>query len=235
MMPPNNSLPNAVSSTPLPPPTSPPSTPAGLQPHIYTAQDLIENPLISNTLTTFINIGYQSPAVYPPTHWRDIGDRFKTPTAIHEALGPRGLIAVIFNGDGEKSEPVACACASPWKGDLYPAEADGTKLEAPQEIGWEIKAVVTKEGWNKMGLAGRCVEMLTKEIARREYDVKVRLWIHMVDEVNGEYWRRRGYKEVRRSQVAAGTGNWGSRFGFQLVVMVKDVDINEISGSVGIP
>jgi hypothetical protein len=172
----------------------------------------------------FVNVGYTDPAIYQPTQWTEVEDRFKTAQALYDALGLQGLVAVVFTGKDE-AEPVACACTSPWKGDLYPTELNVMDSGAPQEVGWEFKGVVTKSGWNKMGLVGRCIDVLTKEIARRQNEASIRLWIHTVEEVNGEYWRRRGFEEVRRHQMPA--GHWYSRSGFQLVVMFKDVDLKE--------
>lgn len=99
---------------------------------------------------------------------------------------------------------------------------DGVVAENEIDAGWEIKAVTTKRGWYKMGLVGRCIGAMSEELLRQAGG-KVKLWLHAVEEVNGEYWRRRGWKEVRRFTRPAGF--WDSKKGFQLVVMVKEVSV----------
>lgn len=157
-----------------------------------------------------------------------MSDRFSSPTAIHDTLGADGIFAVTYADD----LPVACASVSRWNGDM-----EGRGEEAGEE-GWEIKTVTTRMGWMKKGLAGRCIAELTEELVRQERERgrngngegeedgrrKLRLWIHVVDELNWEYWRRRGWEYVRGYERPA--GEMGSKHGFRLLVAFKEVDID---------
>ena len=77
-----------------------------------------------------------------------------------------------------------------------------------------------------MGLARKCVDVLIEGVGKKEFDDgegTIKLWCQAVDEVNGNYWRRRGWVDVRSYPRPAGI--WGSKFGFRLAVLVKDVKI----------
>lgn len=51
---------------------------------------------------------------------------------------------------------------------------------------------------------------------------KVTLWILAAECINGVYWRKRGYKEVRRR--TEGKGVWGCRTEFDMVVFKREVE-----------
>jgi hypothetical protein len=214
--------PDALHNPSLPLRTPLPSSTFTLQARIYSFHALVSNPTLSSTILDLVNAGFMDTTVYIPSLWTSpLPARFKTLSDLYETIGPKGHLAVIHN----KDEVVACAIASPWKGDLFPDEqCEKVDTDGPEEVGWEIKAVTTKKGFNKLGLAGRCIDGLKKEIARVENVERVRLWVHTVNEVNGEYWRRRGWREVRRTKMPIGL--WGSVFGFWLVVMYMDIDVD---------
>jgi hypothetical protein len=209
------------------PQTRPPPNQASvnLRTNVYNIAHLRANPLLAARITTFVNVGYRNKAVYAPAYWTDDGtDRFQTPDAIYDAIGPNGLFAVVYNEKPVDDELVACASITSWIGDL------GGEETGKDDGGWEIKAVVTKVGWNKMGLAGRCIQMLTEETIKLEREAlenkgerTLKIWIQAVESVNGEYWRRRGWKFVRAYEMPVGL--WGSRFGFTLIVLLKEVDL----------
>jgi GNAT superfamily N-acetyltransferase len=204
-------------------------------PQIYTADDLRSNNDLTVSIIALENAGYSNRQIYPESRWGKIPDRFETLEALFTSLGPQGFVVAVFaSGENEEDEDrgrqlVACACASPWKGDLRLGSSsekgndDEVAREAAKERGWEIKGVATHAAWLRKGLAGRCIAAIETEVARQEDEGKIRLWIHMVEEVNGEYWRRRGFTEVRRSKTAPGV--FGAKFGVELVVMFKDVDV----------
>lgn len=115
---------------------------------------------------------------------------------------------------------IACACAVPWKG--------GWRKEgAGKEEGWEIKAVAVHEGERYLhrGLAVKCMKALEKDLvekAKVQQWTCVTLWLLVAECINGVYWRKRGYQEVRRS--TEGDGTWGCKTSFEMVVYRKDVE-----------
>ncbi|KAK7190361.1 uncharacterized protein CC84DRAFT_1167530 [Paraphaeosphaeria sporulosa] len=224
-------MPSNIPATPAPPKVegsnrsaSPDrkSSPPIVQTHLHRASDILKDNALAHTLTTFINEGYATSSLYPSTRWDHQPVRFHTPTDIHDMLGTDGMIAAIYHisREGGQTEPVAVASISRWHGDM-----DG--VGAQDEDGWEIKAVTTKSGWGKMGLVGRCIETITQDLIAQEQshgEEKVKLWLHAVEEVNGDYWRRRGWNDVRGFNRPE--GYWGSKFGFRLSVLLKEVDVH---------
>ncbi|KAF2024516.1 hypothetical protein EK21DRAFT_94039 [Setomelanomma holmii] len=135
----------------------------------------------------------------------------------------------------EQGKVIACAAAVPWKG--------GWKKEgAETEDGWEIKAVCIDGDvrYLKKGLAVQVMKALEDELVVRVKEQRssrftngvkngsvdgkgsVTLWILTAECINGAYWRRRGYREIRRSRE--GDGTWGCKTSFDLVVFSKDVE-----------
>lgn len=132
---------------------------------------------------------------------------------------------------------IACAAAVPWKGGW-------AKEGAGKEEGWEIKAVAVHEDpkYLHRGLAVKAMGALEEYLVEkaktlrrdRSFDEKrvehkrsIALWLLVAECINGVYWRKRGYKEVRRSTESEGT--WGCKTSFELVVYRKDVefDVND--------
>jgi hypothetical protein len=196
-----------------------------LQTRLHRAPAILEDKALAETLTNFINEGYGTSSIYPATHWDYQPIRFHTPTEIHEMVGTDGLIAAVYQtqADGDQTDPVAAASITRWHGDM-----DGTGGQ--DEDGWEIKAVTTKSGWAKMGLVGWCIEAMTQDLITQEKEKgdngerKLKLWLHAVEEVNGDYWRRRGWRDVRG--FSRPVGYWGSKFGFRLAVLIKEIDVD---------
>ena len=114
--------------------------------------------------------------------------------------------------------------------------AKSSRLSLNDET-FDMLLMTTKEDWMKQGLQGRCISALTEELVVREREQqrsehriknekqKFLLWVHCVEEINGEYWRRRGWVEIRKFGREAGT--WGSSRPFSLLVMIKEIDIHE--------
>ncbi|KAH7093441.1 hypothetical protein FB567DRAFT_515348 [Paraphoma chrysanthemicola] len=132
-----------------------------------------------------------------------------------------------------REKVIACAAALPWKGG-WNKEGAGT------EVGWEIKAVCVAgdKKYLKKGLAVQVMQALEDELvrnakaqwrasAKREMSAEdarrgsVALWILAAECLNGAYWRKRGYEELRRS--TEGSGTWGCKTSFELVVFRKEV------------
>ncbi|KAF2006395.1 hypothetical protein P154DRAFT_559460 [Amniculicola lignicola CBS 123094] len=198
--------PSTVQTTTLSPPLDFKAT-------LHHASEILADPELAARLTSFVNITYK---YFPPsilTRWDMSEDRLEDPSSIHSLLGPTGLFAVVYNPQGE-GEPLACASTSAWHGDL-----EGHILES--ESGWEIKTVGVRQGWRKRGLAELCIEGLTGHLLGVEGG-RVTLWVHMVEDLNGVYWRKKGFMDVRGYDKPAGI--WGSYFGYRLTVLTKVVE-----------
>lgn len=217
------------SGTTDPTPTPTPFSPQSLQTFIYTANQLRANPTLAATIHSLANSGFRNSNIYRETDWGERSDRFETLEHMHETIGADGWFAVVWNteivpkgnegldvknGEAGRVEAsaggkvaVACASLSRWKGDYGPQNL------GREDGGWEIIAVVTKVGWSKLGLAGRCIQALTEEVVKFEQAQlmgqgrRLKLWVQAVEQVNGEYWRRRGWKFVRSYELPAGL--WG--------------------------
>ncbi|KAF2832728.1 hypothetical protein CC86DRAFT_366430 [Ophiobolus disseminans] len=138
-----------------------------------------------------------------------------------------------------KGKVIATAAAVPWKGGWH---SEG----ALTETGFEIKAVAVdgNEKYLHRGLAVQVMSALGDELVRQAQLEKLEkqmkegeqenleeergvsgslsLWILAAECINGEYWKKRGYKEVRRS--TKGDLTWGCRTCFELVVFRRDVE-----------
>jgi GNAT superfamily N-acetyltransferase len=186
-----------------------------LQPRLHTASAIRSDPALAHTITTFVNEGYRYKS---NQNWHpDPSPRFPNPDSIHSELGDDGLFAVIYDPRNE-TRPIACAAMTRWHGDLEGYVAAG-------ERGWEIKTVTTQVDWMRRGLAGRCVGALAERAVEDEdcgSERKVQIWVQAVEELNGAYWRKKGWVEVRAYQKPV--GHWGSKLGYRLLVMLQEFE-----------
>ena len=190
--------------------------------------------------------------------WNNDTLRFPTEDAFHAMLTPDSKLAVFFDldepypseGFSERTSSsgtssfhgkkvIACAAAVPWKGGWR-------KEHAATETGWEMKAVCVdgNEQYLRKGLAVQLLESLeralitnAREVLRRggvvEGKRELDLWILAAECINGKYWRKKGYVELRRCKEGAGV--WSCRTEFEIVVLRKvvefDVSARESSGA----
>jgi hypothetical protein len=98
------------------------------------------------------------------------------------------------------------------------------------EEGWEIKAVAVDgdDKYLRKGLSMRLLACLEERLVartRKEDPTKTELtlWILLAECINGVYWRKKGYREVRRT--TCGDGAWGCLTSFEMVVLRRDVSI----------
>ncbi|KAF1945521.1 hypothetical protein EJ02DRAFT_431606 [Clathrospora elynae] len=198
---------------------------AHLQPRIHQASEFLSNPTLEQTIRHFVNEGYRYIAPKNRLRWEsvNVGNRLPDSNSIPRQLGDRGFFAVIYDPDDDAT-PVACAATTPWKGDL-----EGYAASGEEEKGWEIKIVTTRVEWMKGGLAGRCVDAIIDELVRLEGEdgdrlgQKLKVWIHTVECVNGAFWKKRGWQDVRGYEKPV--GDWGSKEGYRLLVLLKEVII----------
>lgn len=215
-------------------------------PVLFTPSELSSQPALVDEIVDLVNDAFLRSKLPDPEKWDTTVDRrFPTRESYLEMFGEEDIVAVIFDGaadgtdtvsaDGSTFESarkvVAVAGAIPWQGG-WKKEGAGT------EEGWEIKAVAVHGDakYLRRGLAMRLydsIEQFIVEVERRKTREKmdrvqvgaeagsVTLWIMTADCINGVYWRKKGYKEVRRDTY--GVGIWGCLTSFDLVVLKRDV------------
>jgi hypothetical protein len=196
-----------------------------LREHLYHAKDVASDPTLAATLTAFVNKGFMAQSTNPHAIkiWQDFSSgRFKSPNEINEMLGSDGILAVIY----DDQTPIAVAGGVPWK-------QGSQELALEGEEGYEIKTVTVDPTVVKKGLATRCMGVVIKkliEIERKKRDEsgtiedgKLMLFIQSAESVNGDYWRGRGYRDMRKYEMPAGF--WTARTPFTMLVQAKEVDL----------
>jgi hypothetical protein len=194
---------------------------------IHYAPDVRADSNLAASLTAFINDGYRYMSPANKERWnRGRDERLASPESIHQALGEDGLIAAVYNAEAQ--EPVACAATKRWLHDLEGFSEEG-------EEGWEIKMVTTNIDWMKRGLAGQCVDALIDDLARQESVRRgkdtatsqgpLNIWIQAVECLNGAFWLKKGGRLMRSYDKPI--GHWGSKYGYRLLVLLREIDIGE--------
>lgn len=224
------------------------TTPLLSPPTLFSLAELRANRDLVASIISLANDAFLRPKKLDPVKWDSTGLRFPTIDSYLEMLDGKSVVALIFDDtttndyadlnkstndsavDGRRAERkvIACAAAVPWQGGW-------TKEGAGTEDGWEIKAVCV-DGEAKYLRRGLAVQLLAgleqhpvklqlREqvggIEKQPSQGKLSLWILAAECLNGVYWRKRGYQEVRRSTQGAGV--WGCQTSFEIVVLRKDV------------
>lgn len=221
-------------------------------PKLFTTSELKADPRITESITSLANDAFLRPKRAEPEKWNITVLRFPTLESYFAMLDEDSIIALIFddaedlgqethavsetqnNGNRKYPSPkvVACAAAVPWRGGMA-REGAGT------ESGWEIKAVCVDgdEKYLRQGLTIKLLASLEEHLIHRAKSqgqlVEVgatgsnvggilTLWILAAECLNGVYWRKRGFVEVRRSWET--NGGWGSKADFEIVVFKKEVE-----------
>lgn len=194
---------------------------------IHHASVIRADPALAASLTAFINEGYRYMSPANRERWEpDLSDRLPSDDSIHQALGDDGLLAVVYEPNTQT--PIACAATKRWESDLEGYAEEG-------ESGWEIKMVTTHIEWMKRGLAGQCVDKLIDELARQEQSrpkdgtgmvhEPLYIWIQAVECLNGPFWLKKGGALVRSYDKP--TGHWGSKCGYRLLVLLREIDVED--------
>jgi hypothetical protein len=205
-------------------------------PTLFTSSDLQSHPALVTRITNLINDAFTRSKLSDPEKWgKTPRKRFLNNDQYFEMLSPTGIVAVIFdrssgvtegqesNSDSTTGKVVAVAAVVPWQGGWL-------KEGAGVEEGWEVKAVAVDGDakYLRKGLFIRLSAALEERLMKQSLleDAKrtrLTLWILLAECINGVYWRKRGYHEVRRA--VCGEGTWGCLTCFEMVVLKKDVEI----------
>jgi hypothetical protein len=195
------------------------------RPRIHYCADIYADPTLEQRVRNFANEGYLFIAPKDASRWDpDDSPRLPTSESIRNELGDRGFFAVLYDPNDD-TKPIACAASTPWKCDL---EGGGRG-----DKGWEIKIVTSGAGWMRGGNAGRCVKAIIDELVEQEQkkdsttERKIKVWVQTVACVNGAYWTKKGWKEVRSYDKPK--GHWGSKLGYQLLVLLQEFEVTNYS------
>jgi GNAT superfamily N-acetyltransferase len=224
-------------------------TPNLSPPTLFTPSELKSNPTLSKSITQLVNDAFHRSMQTDPVKWSNESSRFTNEDGLHLLLSGAGsVIALIFDeaasagvnekdtiDGGQHRKIVACAAAVPWKGGWAKEGAD-------TETGWEIK-IVCVDGhpeYHHRGLAVQLLNFLEKYLVARERtrlqkegrqgEGVLGLWILAAECLNGVYWRKRGFHEVRNK--VEGPGVWSCKTSFDMVVLRKDVRFDVDADSV---
>lgn len=197
------------------------ASPSAAQPQIHRIFTLLSNPTLAQTIRAFADEGYHYIAPKDAPRWDipDTIDRLPTLDSLH-ALSNGGFFAVIYNpNDGVT--PIACAATAPWTGGF-----EGYTSIDELERAWEIKIVTTRVGWMGQVHAGKCVDAIIEELGRveRKTGGTEALGKQAVECLNGAYWKKKGWLQVRASEHPAGL--WGSREGYRLLVLLREFEVS---------
>lgn len=208
-------------------------------PVLYRPSDLESSPALVTQIIDLINDAFTRSKLSDPVKWgKAPKKRFPENNAYFEMLGQTGVVGVIFDRDAktqgaEKAcKVVAVAAAVPWQGGR---EKEGAGVED----GWEIKAVAVDGSAQYLhrGLAVQLYTFLEQHLVLhtskagisttgRQLNEKdqLTLWILAAECINGVYWRKRGYREVRKNTYYAPT--WDCETSFEMIVLRKDVPLD---------
>jgi hypothetical protein len=196
---------------------------------IYTSKDLSTLPETLDDLFRIINLSF--------TQHRDHFEtpRFTNAEEFLELLGPDGICAVVRLD----TRIVASASAVPWHPDVGGSVYRTLKDERPndfllveQGLSYELKAAVTADApeSRRKGLVERCIgELIARVADRHAGERRLLLWVQVAEDLNGAYWRRRGFEQVGPIEVRL-KGSWGSSRDFNFATLVKSVSLRADDG-----
>lgn len=200
---------------------------AQVQPRIHHSSAICNDSALERRIRDFVNEGYRYIAPKDASRWDpDDSDRLPTAESIAKELGEQGFFAVLYD-PSDDSKPIACAATTPWKCDLEGGSQG--------DQGWEIKMVTSGAGWMRGGFAARCVNAVVAELVEQERagqkgrstvepGQKLMVWVQTVECVNGDYWKKKGWKEIRGYPKPA--GHWGSKEGYRLLVLLQEFPLH---------
>lgn len=192
---------------------------------VYTATELMASRDDLNDIINLVNLAYMR-----NDHIGFSGPRFRGNDEFLAMLGADGLCSVIC------SEETVLATSSllPWR-----PQEDGVVIEALQEhrpndhslvqkgLSYELKAVATADTPESRGrgLVETCINELALTLSiRHRGDSTLLLWVQILEDQNGGYWRRRGYEQVGPIETKP-KGTWGSIKDFQFTTLVKRISL----------
>ncbi|KIW99901.1 uncharacterized protein Z518_10829 [Rhinocladiella mackenziei CBS 650.93] len=143
--------------------------------------------------------------------------RFPDSNAMLAELGDDGLYAVVQD-PGKGNIPVAVVGITRWKRDNNWADTSGDCYD------WEISPAASRNEppYRRQGLVDRCLTALSNTLLERSSGKEVRLWMKVVENLLGEYWKKKGFEQVGPQWIIP-KGKWHKDLEFILIDMCKKI------------
>lgn len=150
----------------------------------------------------------------------DLLDRYSGPDDLLSDLGTDGLCAFVLDSS-QNLRPVAVVGAKRWKG----YRNNGNPYDDGSD--WEIGPAASDSDpqYRKKGLVDRCLESLYTRLLAKAQSGTVRLRMTVLEDVNAEYWRRKGYRQDGERWVIP-RGRWHKVFEYTVIDMLKEISVS---------
>ncbi|KEF53940.1 uncharacterized protein A1O9_09735 [Exophiala aquamarina CBS 119918] len=190
---------------------------------VLTTQELAKDPSLI-PLIQMINETYEGNLEDP----EGINDRYSGPDELLQELGADGLCTLVLDC-GNNNSPVAVVGARRWKGHR--------NYGNPQDDGrdWEIAPAASHRDpkYRKKGLVDRCLQavyahLLAQAGTGAEAGPRpVRLHMTVLEDLNAEYWKRKGYKQDGDRWLIP-KGRWHKFHEYTVIDMLKEISPGEM-------
>lgn len=183
---------------------------------VLTTQELGKDPCLL-PLIQMINETY-STNLEDPDH---INDRYAEADELLQELGPDGICALILDcTNGKNNSPVAVAGVHRWKGNRN----NGNLKFEDDGRDWEIApaASLRDPKYRKKGLVDRCLQALYTRLLAQVEAGPVRLHMVVLEDLNAEYWKRKGYKQDGERWLIP-KGRWHKLHEYVVIDMLKEI------------
>ncbi|KAF1811395.1 hypothetical protein P152DRAFT_459791 [Eremomyces bilateralis CBS 781.70] len=192
---------------------------------LLTTDELAAQPSTLHQVVELITVAYRGNRIF------GADSRFESDTELIDELSETGIGAALFESQHAGTErAVAAAFAKPytiqgaqdWERRDMESETGGSENIEPQFPVYELFGVasINQPHCRKQGLAQQCQDALAAALKERLGVDSVRFVLRVVEELNGAYWRRRGFKQVGEGSMRP-KGQWNSDQDFLLIMMGK--------------
>jgi hypothetical protein len=147
----------------------------------------------------------------------DILDRYSGSDDLLQELGTEGLCAFVLDSSND-NRPVAVAGVKRWKG----YRNNGNPHNDGRD--WEIGPAASHRDpqYRKKGLVDRCLQALYTHLLTQTETGPVRLHMTVLEDVNAEYWKRKGYKQDGERWLIP-KGRWHKLYEYVVIDMLKEI------------
>lgn len=184
---------------------------------VLTTQELAKDPSLL-PLIQMINETYGTNLEDP----EDMHDRYSESDELLQELGPDGICAFVLDC-GKNNSPVAVVGAHRWKGH----RTNGNPNDDGRD--WEIGPAASHRNpqYRKKGLVERCLQALYARLLAQAEAGPVRLHMTVLEDLNAEYWKRKGYKQDGERWLIP-KGRWHKLHEYIVIDMLKEISPSEV-------